>query len=77
MKNLAHQLKCKSCGHYLDATESNVCNGICPKCNKKNLSEFMIICPECHVNVGQCSHVEVNRIGWCCRVCNIKMYKDL
>lgn len=70
-------LKCKDCSRYLDATEENTCNGICPQCKSKNLGEIVIICPQCHANLKDASRVDMNTIGWCCRVCNIKIYKDL
>ena len=70
-------LKCKICGYYLDSTEEEYCNGICPSCGEKNLGEITIICPECHCNLKDGSRVEVGRMGWCCESCKIKVYKDI
>jgi len=34
-------------------------------------------CPECEKDLGESVSVELNRVGWCCTKCKIKIYKEL
>ena len=34
-------------------------------------------CPKCGNELGSGSKVDMERMGWCCSRCNIKIYKEL
>jgi len=36
-----------------------------------------INCPKCKRDLGEGEEIEIGRIGWICRDCNIKIYKEL
>jgi len=33
-------------------------------------------CPKCNKDLGEGSYVDIDRKGWCCYKCNIKIYEE-
>ena len=73
----AKMYKCESCNEIFDSATIRQTMGLCPNCSRNSLTVFKFNCPECGRNLGEPSAVDLNRIGWHCANCNIKIYKEI
>ena len=64
--------RCESCGYMGENSDL----GLCPECGRNSL-RVILCCPECGKDLGKGSKDEINRIGWVCPKCNIKIYKEI
>ena len=49
---------------------------LCERCYRKIYGDQMTMkCPECGKDLGQHTSVDIDRIGWNCSDCQIKVYK--
>jgi len=51
--------------------------GYCPACGRDSLEHIDLRCPICNKKLGEPSQIDINRLGWCCFHCNIKIYKEI
>jgi DNA-directed RNA polymerase subunit RPC12/RpoP len=66
---------CGSCGHMVRRISSTL--GNCPQCSRDSLEKKQFKCPQCKKDMGEPIDVDHKTMGWDCKNCKIKVYKEL
>ena len=65
--------KCETC----DTLVIEPGTKICPSCKNESLVEINFFCPECDMDMGDPTTIDLNTLGWGCSKCNIKVTKGI